>query len=159
MSSTNYPLEKINWEKVEKLCYKIANDIKNDDLKIDVLVPILRGGMPISLLLSSMLKVEETSCIHIRRSVDDNPNTEFKEPISKGITNVDKIKNSNILIIDDTLDSKKTLDYATELLKEYNPKSINIAVLYNFNKETFDEIYSGEEVDNYKWIIFPCEDK
>ena len=159
MSSTNYPLEKINWEKVEKLCYKIANDIKNDDLKIDVLVPILRGGMPISLLLSSMLKVEETSCIHIRRSVDDNPNTEFKEPISKGITNVDKIKNSNILIIDDTLDSKKTLDYATELLKEYNPKSINIAVLYNFNKETFDEIYSGEEVDNYKWIIFPWEDK
>lgn len=159
MSSTNYPLEKISWEKVEELCYKIASEIKKDDLEIDVLVPILRGGMPISLLLSSMLKVEETSCIHIRRSVDDNPNTEFREPINKGITNVDKINNSNILIIDDTLDSKKTLDYAIKLLKEYNPKSINIAVLYNFNKETFDEIYSGEKVENYKWVIFPWEDK
>ena len=105
--------------------------------------------MPIAMLLASMLDVEEMSCIHIRRSVDDNPNTEFKRPVNKGITNADKIKNSNILIVDDTLDSKITLDY--------QPKSITVAILYNFNKDTFDSIYSGEEVKEYKWVIFPWE--
>ena len=69
----------------------------------------------------------------------------------------DKIKNSNILIVDDTLDSKITLDYAINLLKEYQPKSITVAILYNFNKDTFDSIYSGEEVKEYKWVIFPWE--
>ena len=116
MSKTNYPLVKVDWDEVKKLTQGIACRILADKRDIDLIVPIIRGGMPIAMLLSSMLDVEEMSCIHIRRSVDDNPNTEFKHPINKGITNADKIKNSNILIVDDTLDSKITLDYAINLL-------------------------------------------
>lgn len=159
MSKTNYPIEIIDWEKVEELSRNIAKKIKQDNLNIDLIVPILRGGMPAAMFLSSMLNVSEMACIHIRRSVDDNPNTEFKEPINNGITNFQSIKDSNILIVDDTLDSKKTLDYAINLIEKYNPKSINVAILYNFNKDTFKDIYSGEEVKEYKWVIFPWEDK
>lgn len=158
MSKTDYPLVKADWEEIENLTFRIAENIIKDNKEIDLIVPILRGGMPIAMLLSSMLNVEDMSCIHIRRSVNDDPNTEFKRPINKGITNPEKISGSNILIVDDTLDSKITLDYTIELLKQYNPKSINIAILYNFNKNTFESIYSGEEVQNYKWIIFPWED-
>ena len=157
MSKTNYPLVEINWDEVKKLTQRIANKIIADDRNIDLIVPIIRGGMPIAMLLSSMLGIEEMSCIHIRRSIDDNPNTDFMRPINKGITNTEKIKNSNILIVDDTLDSKITLDYAIKQLNKYQPKSIAIAVLYNFNKSTFDSIYSGEEVKEYKWVIFPWE--
>ncbi|MDD6272663.1 MAG: phosphoribosyltransferase family protein [bacterium] len=157
MIKTNYPLVKVDWNEVKKLTQGIADKILSDNKDIDLIVPIIRGGMPIAMLLSSMLGVEEMSCIHIRRSVDDNPNTEFKLPVNKGITNADKIKNSNILIVDDTLDSKVTLDYAINLLNEYQPKNIAVAILYNFNKDTFDSIYSGEEVKEYKWVVFPWE--
>ena len=157
MSKTNYPLVKVDWNEVKRLTQGIANKLIFDKKDIDLIVPIIRGGMPIAMLLSSMLDVEEMSCIHIRRSIDDNPNTEFKTPVNKGITNTEKIKNSNILIVDDTLDSKITLDYAINLLKEYQPKSITVAILYNFNKNTFDSIYSGEEVQKYKWVVFPWE--
>ena len=159
MSKTNYPLEYISWEKVEQLSYNIAYKIKKNNIKIDVIIPILRGGMPIALLLSSMLDVSDMACIHIRRSKDDNPNTEFGSPINKGITNVEVIKDANILIVDDTLDSAKTLDYATSIIQWYKPKSINVASLYNFNKDTFKKVYSGEEVVSYKWVVFPWEDK
>lgn len=157
MSKTNYPLVNVSWDEVKNLTQKIANRIIADNKHIDLIIPIIRGGMPIAMLLSSMLGVEEMSCIHIRRSVDDNPNTEFKRPINKGITNADRIKDSDILIVDDTLDSKITLDYAVDKLKEYQPKSITIAILYNFNKSTFASIYSGEEVEEYKWVVFPWE--
>lgn len=157
MSKTNYPLVKVDWNEVKRLTQGIANKLIADNKNIDLIVPIIRGGMPIAMLLSSMLDVEEMSCIHIRRSIDDNPNTEFKQPVNKGITNTEKIKDSNILIVDDTLDSKITLDYAINLLKEYQPKSITVAILYNFNKNTFDSIYSGEEVQEYKWVVFPWE--
>ncbi|MGN0974182.1 MAG: phosphoribosyltransferase [Bacilli bacterium] len=159
MSKTDYPLVKVDWEEIENLTFKIAENIIKDNKEIDLIVPILRGGMPIAMFLSSMLNVEDMSCIHIRRSINDDPNTEFKSPINKGITNPEKISGSNILIVDDTLDSKITLDYTIELLSQYNPKSINVAILYNFNKDTFKNIYSGEQVQNYKWIIFPWEDK
>ena len=157
MSKTNYPLVKVDWNEVKRLTQGIANKLIADKKDIDLIVPIIRGGMPIAMLLSSMLDVEEMSCIHIRRSIDDNPNTEFKQPVNKGITNAEKIKDSNILIVDDTLDSKITLDYAINLLKEYQPKSITVAILYNFNKNTFTSIYSGEEVQEYKWVVFPWE--
>ena len=160
MTKTNYPLVKVEWEEVQNLAFKIAEQIIADKKDIDLIVPILRGGMPVAMLLSSMLNVEEMSCIHIKRSVNDNPNTEFKKiPIYKGITNSEKITGANILIVDDTLDSKITLDFTVDLLKKYNPKSINIAILYNFNKDTFENVYSGEEVKNYKWVVFPWEDK
>lgn len=160
MSKTNYPLVKVDWEEIQNLSFKIAEQIIADKKEIDLIVPILRGGMPIAMLLSSMLNVEDMSCIHIRRSVNDDPNTEFKKtPVNKGVTSADKITGANILIVDDTLDSKITLDYTVDLLKKYNPKSINVAILYNFNKDTFGSVYSGEEVKKYKWVVFPWEDK
>ena len=86
MTKTNYPLVKVEWEEVQNLAFKIAEQIIADKKDIDLIVPILRGGMPVAMLLSSMLNVEEMSCIHIKRSVNDNPNTEFKKiPIYKDI--------------------------------------------------------------------------
>ena len=157
MKKTNYPIEVVDWDQVKSLAKKIADKLKKDGKKIDLIVPIIRGGMPVAMILSSMINVEEMSCIHIRRSVDDSPNTEFKAPVNKGITNSDKLNGANILIVDDTLDSKITLDYTINILKKYNPKSITVAILYNFNKATFDQIYSGEEVKEYKWVVFPWE--
>ena len=83
MSKTNYPLVKVDWNEVKRLTQGIANKLIADKKDIDLIVPIIRGGMPIAMLLSSMLDVEEMSCIHIRRSIDDNPNTEFKQPVNK----------------------------------------------------------------------------
>ena len=61
MSKTDYPVVKVSWDEVEKLTYNIAKKIKKDKKEIDLLVPILRGGAPIALLLSSMLGVSEMS--------------------------------------------------------------------------------------------------
>jgi len=157
MSKTNYPLVKVNFDEILMLSQNIAKKLKNDNKEIDLIIPILRGGMPAALLLSSILGVSEMSCLHIRRSKSDEPNTEFGNPVNKGITNSEMIENRRVLVVDDTLDSKKTLDYAIDIIKKYNPKSIDIAVLYNFNSNTFDNIYSGEEVKEYKWVIFPWE--
>ena len=63
MSKTNYPLVKVDWNEVKKLTQGIANKLIADNKKIDLIVPIIRGGMPIAMLLSSMLDVEEMSCI------------------------------------------------------------------------------------------------
>lgn len=159
MGKLNYPIKKISWGEVEKLTHRIALEINKDDVQIDLIVPILRGGMPVALLLSSFLKVSEMSCIQIRSSIDDNPNTEFVQPVCKGITNKEKIKGSKILIVDDILDSKKTLDFTISQIEKYNPEKIYVAILYNFNKSTFDEVYSGERAKENKWIIFPWEEK
>lgn len=160
MNKTNYPLVKVDWAEVESLTLKIAQKILDDNKTIDLIVPILRGGMPIAMLLSSMLDVPDMACLHLRRSMSDEPNTAFEDDVQiKGITNASQITNANILIVDDTLDSKITLDNAIQVLKQYHPRTINVAILYNFNSATFKTVYSGEEVKKYKWVVFPWEDK
>ena len=157
MSKTNYKLEKVMWKDIEDCSLRISNRIKKDHLKVDVLVPILRGGMPLALLLSSLINVRETACLHITRSLSDETNSDFGEPLEKGLTNPNIIKDANVLIIDDTLDTNKTMEFATSIIKKYNPKSINYAVLYNFNKDSFKRVYSGVEMNEPKWIVFPWD--
>ena len=159
MKKTNYPIETVSWEEVENLTYKIAEKIKKDKKEFDLLVPIFRGGTPIALLLSSMLNISDMACVHIRRSKSDEPNAAFGKAVNKGVTNSKAIKDANILVVDDTLDSKKTLNFALNILEKYQPKSVSVAVLYNFNKNTFKDIYSGEEVLKDKRVVFPWEEK
>jgi hypoxanthine phosphoribosyltransferase len=154
---TSYPILKVGWGEIYNRTKKIAAKLIEDKKQIDLIVPIIRGGMPIAMILSNLINVSEMACIHIRRSVSDSPNSEFLIPTNKGITNSEKINGANVLIVDDILDSKITLDYAIKILQEYKPKSITVAILYNFNRQTFKEVYSGYEAKKYSWVVFPWE--
>ena len=129
MSKTNYPIVPITWEEVVAYTKHIAKRIREDKIQIDVIVPILKGGMPTAMLLGSMLEISDFSCLHIRRSLSDNPNSDFGEAVNKGVTNASAIKGANILLVDDILDTKKTLDYAIEVIRKYQPKKIYVAIL------------------------------
>ena len=59
MSKTNYPLINVDWKEIQNLSFKIAKKIIEDQKNIDLIVPIIRGGMPIAMLLSSMLKIDD----------------------------------------------------------------------------------------------------
>lgn len=152
---TDYEIMKLSWEDIVELSEKIYASIC--DKKIDTLIPILRGGMPLALLLSSRMKNVNMSCIHIRRSQTDDTNASFTFPEFKGITNFQQIANKNILICEDIVDHGDSLDFAIEHLKKYNPKSITIATLVNFNNGKYKDIISGKNMKNYYWILFPWE--
>ena len=64
------------------------------------------------------------------------------------------------MIVDDLLDKGVTMEFAIEELKKLKPKSIHVAVLYNFTKLENEEMYIvGLEMKVKKWIVFPWETK
>lgn len=155
---TNYDIVNISWHDVEKLTKEILKQISENKLKIDTLVPVLRGGAPLAMLLAANMDNVNTSCIHIKRSKENCPNSEFGKPILKGITNSEDIKGKNILLLEDIVDTGLTLEWAISEIKKYDPKNIYIATLYNFNKEiNSNYIISGKNMDEYCWIVFPWE--
>lgn len=156
---TDYPLLKTSWDEVVELSANIYRQLKDNKIEIDVLIPVLRGGMPLSLLLTKYLKNVETSCVHITRSLTNDVNASFSNPIFKGITNSDKITNKNVLICEDIIDKGYSLDMVVEKIKTYNPKKIYIATLYNFNKGKYKDVFSGVNMKDYRWILFPWENE
>ena len=154
---TNYDIKKIEWNELVELSKKISNDLKDENIKIDTLVPILRGGMVLSLLLTNYLDNVDTASIHIKRSKSNLPNSEFGEAMFKGITNENAIHNKNILLVEDIIDKGYSLDLAIDKIKKYNPKKIYIATFYNFNNNKYKNVFSGKKYNDIVWILFPWE--
>lgn len=149
----------ISWNEVEKGVANILKDIKEKNINVDTIVPILRGGAPLGNLISNNMDAD-IAYIHIRRTASNDINAEFKVPVLKGITNSETIEGKDILIVDDLLDKGVTMEFAIEELKKLNPKSIHVAVLYNFTKLENEDMYIvGLEMKEKKWIVFPWETK
>lgn len=154
---TNYTLREISWDELSNMTKKIYDEIVKKKIEIDTFVPILRGGMSLGLLLGKYMQDVNTSCVHIRRSKNNKPNSEFGEAQFMGITNSEAITNKNILIIEDIIDSGLSLDLALQKIKYYKPKSIHIATFFNFNKDKYASVISSEVPASYVWVMFPWD--
>jgi len=154
---SNYKVVDVDWNELYRLSRNILIQIKEKNINIDTLVPIIRGGMPLALMLASNLENVETACLHLRRSKTNKANSEFGETILKGITNSEAIRNKDILIVEDIVDKGLTLDTALQVIEKYHPKNVYIASFYNYNKEKYKKIISGKIMDEIVWISFPWE--
>ena len=149
----------LSWEEVEIGVSNILRQIKQKNIKIDTIIPLLRGGAPIGNLLSNNMDAD-ISYMHIRRTKSNDVNAVFGTPVLKGITNKEAIEGKDILIVDDLLDKGDTMKFAIQELEKYNPKSIHIAVLYNFtNLDNPERYLIGLTMEDKKWIVFPWETK
>lgn len=149
----------ISWEEVERGVANILEDIKKRNINVDTIVPILRGGAPLGNLISNNIDAD-IAYIHIRRTASNDINAEFKIPVLKGITNSETIEGKDILIVDDLLDKGVKMEFTIEELKKLKPRSIHVAVLYNFTKLENEDMYVvGLEMKVKKWIVFPWETK
>ena len=156
---TNYKLRNVDWNEIRELSKNILFQIKKENIEIDTLVTIFRGGSVLSLILSANIDNLKTACIHVTRSLSNNTNAEFGNSVYKGITNFSEIEGKNILLTEDIIDSGLTIDNVIQELKKYTPKNIYIATFYNFNKEKYKDVISGEKMNEYCWIVFPWEEQ
>lgn len=148
----------MSWDEVNEGARNIISKLKEKDIKIDTLVPILRGGAPLGNILSSNMKGTDIAYIHVRRSASDEINADLGTPVLKGMTNSEKITGKNILIVDDMLDKGVTMEFAIKELEKLKPASIHVAVLYDFSKlEDKNIIITGLYMQEKKWILFPWE--
>lgn len=150
----------MSWDEFDKLSMNILNEIYQRNIDVDTIVPVIRGGAPLGTVIGNNIAGVDTACVHIRRSQKDGINAKLGEPVLKGITNEDAIRGKNILVTDDMLDRGVTMKFAIEELKKLSPKSIHIAVLYNFTNipDEEKEMYIiGGKMDVKKWIVFPWE--
>ena len=154
-----HEIYELSWEEVYKGTENILKQIQERNLKFDTIVPVLRGGATLGNFLSNNMDVE-SSFIHTRRSNSNEINAEFGTTVLIGMTNEDKIEGKDILIVDDLLDKGTTMEFVVKEIKKYNPRSIHIAVLYNFVKVEEPEKYLvGLSMEEKKWIVFPWEKK
>lgn len=143
--------EIISWSQLGALILELVKKVKSSGLKVDVVVGIARGGLPISMVLADRLRVP-LDFINIKS---------YKAPGVKEALKVydvmfENVSGKSVLIVDDIADTGETLLFASNyLLRSKGAKEVYLACLF---VKPWSKVRPNFYVTETKsWIVFPWE--
>ncbi|MGC8600888.1 MAG: phosphoribosyltransferase [Thermoprotei archaeon] len=143
-------LQEISWEDVMILSSKIAKVITSRSFKFDAVVGISRGGIIPARIISDMLLVKDFYVYGVKYYSGINERDEVKV-VQRPEGN---FKNKNILIVDDIIDTGKTIALVKREL-ESEVASVKVAALFKKPWSEVEPDFYGDVTD--KWVVFPWE--
>ena len=131
---------------VMRLGKQISEDYKDKDL---LLVSILKGSI---MFMADLMRAITIPCNIDFMAVSSYGSGAKTSGVVKILKDLDKsIEGKDLLIVEDILDSGKTLNYLTEILMARNPNSIKICTLFDKPERREVNIYAdyiGTKVPN-----------
>ncbi len=142
----------VSWREIEEGCLQIAERIREDGERIDLIVGVLRGGWVPARLLSDYLGVDRIGAVEVKfyRGIGDR----MERPVITQPLVVDA-HDKTVLVVDDVADTGKTLNIVTSFLSLYGPRKILTATIYVKPWSIIRPDYYAYETD--AWIIFPWD--
>lgn len=147
MEEVNILINKAKLEKrIEELAKQIEKDYQGKEI---VFIGLLKGSV---MFMSELAKNIRSNVILDFMDVSSYQGTEStgKIKINKDIR--DSIEGKDVLIVEDIIDTGRTLTYVLEYLKQKNPNSIRIATMLSKPSRRIMEL-------NVDYIGFAIEDK
>ena len=154
--------KKISWRTIESLCSNICDNIKADNINIENIIGISRGGLIPATLCAKLLDVRRVFSIGAMSYSDDadyesrvhNPTIYQSEPMSTHF-----IKNT--LVVDDISDQGNTLNFLLKGMKAsptfFTDENLYTACLYKKADTKLHPDYVGEIAEDNIWLVFPWE--
>ena len=140
----------INWSEYGNLAEALAEKVRANGKKYDLVVGIARGGIPVAMVVSDHLNVK-IDFVNVKSYSDIGKRSEPR--ILSTLT--EGIQGKDILLVDDLVDQGDTLTFMRHYLAEQKPKTIETAVLFRKPWSKTEPDYFLESVS--EWIVFPFE--
>ncbi len=132
---------------VSELGAKISEDYKDKNL---LMVSVLKGSV---VFMSDLMRAVTIPCEIDFMSISSYGNKTKSSGTVRILKDLDRdIANYDVLLVEDILDSGKTLNYLIELLYARNPASIRICTLFDKPDRREVDIYA-----DYKGLLVPDE--
>lgn len=144
--------EVLSWNDIHKLTLVLAKKIVESGYMPDVIIGIMRGGWIPARILLDYLNIPTLATIEIKFYKGIGETRE--RPIIIHPLVVD-IRNKRVLIVDDVVDTGKSMSIAIEMAKLGGAYSIKTAALVVKPWSILEPDYYAMKSD--KWIVFPWE--
>ncbi len=141
-----------SWEEIQQSCLGIADKIKTDKFKPNIIVGVARGGWIPARLIADLLGVANITSLGIS-FYSDIATTEKKPKIIQPIATT--VEGKVILIVDDVADTGHSLKVGKDHVAGLLPRRLKIATIYKKPWSIITPDYYTKESD--AWIIFPWE--
>ena len=147
-------LEVPSWEQIYDMLLEIAERIRKNGFRPDVIVGVSRGGWPPARVLSDLLENPQLANVKVEFYTAVAETKE--EPVITQPVSV-PVKDKLVLVVDDVADTGKSLALVKNHLAKLGARDIRIATLYYKPWSIVTPDYYERETS--KWIIFPWERK
>lgn len=134
-------------QKTKELGERISKDYAGKEI---IVICVLKGGVMFMVDLVKQIQLPLKMDFMVVSSYGD----EFKSSgVVKIVKDLDEsITNQHVLIVEDIIDSGRTLNYLIKILKERNPASIEVCTLLDKPEQRVVEVdvkYAGFEIQNH----------
>ena len=140
----------ISWSEYGNLAEALAEKVRANGKKYDLVVGIARGGIPVAMVVSDHLDVK-IDFINVK-SYNDIGKRTAPRILS---TLIEGVADKDVLLVDDLVDQGDTMAFLARYLEEQKPKSLQTAVMFKKPWSKTEPDYFLETVT--EWIVFPFE--
>lgn len=141
---------KLTWEQFHQDCEALAENVRKSGRKYDKLLCITRGGVFVGGLLGHLLGIRDITTIALKLYDFDSQGQVVEQLSAPDLP----LPGSRMLVVDDMLDSGRTLGYIVgKWGGDYN---IDIAVLYDKGGGDLRATFTARTIPDV-WVCFPWE--
>lgn len=142
--------EFISWEKLYHLCFLLKERISKKKPNFDKIVAISRGGLVVARILSDLLNLPISNfTIVAYKEIGKMESPRVVEGLASSVAG------QRLLLVDEIVDSGKTLFRGRAYLKNFGPKLILSAVPIVKSRANPKPDFFVKITE--KWVIFPYE--
>jgi len=152
--SSKLEFEIPSWEQIYEALLNLANRIRKNDFKPDVIVGVSRGGWPPARIMSDLLENPELANVRaefylgVAKTKGDPVIT---QPVFASVTG------KKVLIVDEVADTGKSLLLVKSHLEEHGATEVKIMTIYYKPWSIVVPDWYAKETS--RWIVFPWERK
>ncbi len=141
----------VSWNRVVSLCYRLGLKIIESGYRPDAIVAVLRGGVVPSLILSDVLGVDNYYVVRVKHwGIGGELYSEPRIEYFSG-----EFKSKRLLVVDEVVDTGKTLKRVVDELKDRGAIDVKSAVLFVKPTTIYLPNYYVVKLDKWIWIFFP----
>ncbi|MCD6301185.1 MAG: phosphoribosyltransferase [Staphylothermus sp.] len=152
MEGNNIEIEYISWKHLHLALIMLVKDMISTRFRPDIIYAIIKGGLIPARILSDLLGIDEIGFIGVKfykgiNTRDARPELTLPPTMS--------VRDKKVLIVDDVVDSGRTLQLVIEELTRYGAKEIkSLAIFVKPWSPVYPDYFYKE---TNKWIVFPWE--
>jgi hypoxanthine phosphoribosyltransferase len=143
-----------SWEQIYKMLLNLADKIRRDKFKPDIIVGVSRGGWIPARVMSDLLESHQTANVKAEfyKGIAETKN----EPIISQSVSM-SVSEKRLLVVDDVADTGRSLQKVQKhLLKEGAAEARVATIYYKPWSDTLPDYY---EKETKLWLVFPWERK
>lgn len=148
----------VDWKDVYDGLKSIEAWLKDTDFAPKIIVGVARGGWVPACLLADFLGIQDLRSVYIQTYAPGStvPAEQAQVNLTRSVEVLD-VRNELILVVDDIIDTGKTLEGINAFMAHQHAAKYRVATLMSkrLNKEEY--VHAAKMVDAQTWVIFPWD--